>query len=67
MSVSLIDGHIDDDAPRMTNNETKGECRPDYEREYYRHIEIIKKLTDENETLQRTILGMCRHLFVEKE
>ena len=46
--------------------ETVGTCQPDYKNEYYRHIEIIKKLKDENAMLQRTVLGMCRCLFAER-
>ena len=40
--------------------------QPNYEQEYYRHIEIIKKLEDENARLQKTILGMCKWLFAER-
>ena len=54
----------------MTDEDKKcepvGICCPDYENEYYRHIEIIKKLKDENETMQKTILGMCKCLFAER-
>lgn len=50
----------------MQKNETVGICQPDYENEYYRHIEIIKKLEDENARLQKTILGMCKYFFAER-
>lgn len=50
----------------MPDNETKGECRPDYEMEYYRLIEEVKSLKSENATLRETILEMCKWLFAER-
>lgn len=37
----------------------------DYEAEYYRQVEIIKALTNENEHLRYTIIGMCKSLFAK--
>lgn len=41
------------------------DCHPDFEREYYRLIEEVKKLENENCELRETILGMCKTLFTE--
>jgi hypothetical protein len=42
------------------------EATPDYEREYYIHIQEIKFLKEENEELRKTIIGLCKWLFVER-
>ncbi len=39
------------------------DCHPDFERKYYRLIEEVKKLENENCELRETILGMCKTLF----
>lgn len=41
------------------------EARPDYESEYYRQVELIKKLYCENKELRDTIIGMCKTLFLK--
>lgn len=38
------------------------DARPDYESEYYRLMEQIKKLHCENQELRNTIIGMCKAL-----
>lgn len=50
-----------DDMPKSCSK-----SQPDYEREYYRHIEIIKKLENENTELKNTILNMCNWLFGQR-
>ena len=35
----------------------------DYEADWLRHRDEIKRLTDENEQLKNTIIGMCMELF----
>lgn len=50
----------------MQNEITKYETQPNYESEYYKHIELIKKLEDENTKLRETIIGMCNALFLER-
>ena len=42
------------------------DAQPDYKKEYYRHIEIIKKLETENAELKNTILNMCKWLFCQR-
>lgn len=51
----------------MQNNTEcfKEEATPDYEAEYYRHIEIIAHLQSENTRLNETIVGMCKRMFGE--
>lgn len=51
----------------MTDNIPVCECRPNYEQEYYRHIEEIERLTKENQELKDALIGMCKTLFIEKE
>lgn len=41
-------------------------AQPNYEQEYYRHIEIIRKLETENTELKNTILNMCKWLFCQR-
>jgi hypothetical protein len=47
----------------------KTECcetvSPDYQSEYYRQQELIKKLYSENQELRDTIMGMCKTLFMK--
>lgn len=43
------------------------ECRPDFQREYYRLIEEVKKLKNENYELKNTLLGICKTLFREND
>lgn len=50
----------------MMDRECKTECRPDYEAEYYRLIEEVKRLNNENCELRETTLGMCKTLFLEE-
>lgn len=38
----------------------------DFEAEYYRAVETIKKLENENAELKNTLLGMCKSLFCHK-
>ncbi len=38
-------------------------CHPDFEREYYRLIEEVKKLENENYELKNTLIGMCKTLY----
>lgn len=45
------------------NIKAVAECRPDYEREYYRLIDVVKHLENENVELRETILGMCKSIF----
>lgn len=46
-----------------TDNCCVCETRPDYESEYYRQEELIKKLYSENKELRDTIIGMCKALY----
>lgn len=51
---------------KMENGKTVGTCHPDYESEYYKHIEIINNLKKENAELKKSILGMVIWLFKDK-
>lgn len=48
-----------------TDNRCVCETRPNYESEYYRQEELIKKLYSENKALKDTIIGMCQTLFTK--
>ena len=48
--------------PDSIKTSTSDAC-VDYEAEYERNREEIKMLTDENERLKNTIIGMCIELF----
>lgn len=50
----------------MENGKTVGTCHPDYESEYYKHIEIINHLKKENAELKQSILGIVIWLFKDK-
>ena len=50
----------------MEENKTLVEtCRPDYEREYHRLIKENADLMSENDVLRKTIIEMCKNLFVK--
>ena len=51
----------------MSGETCKCDCHPNYESEYYRLIEEVKRLENENCELRETILGMCKALFRESE
>ena len=42
-----------------------GVCQPDYESEYYRLIKENAQLKGENDELRKTIIEMCKNLFVK--
>lgn len=50
----------------MTDRECKTECRPDYEAEFYRLIEEVKRLEHENCELREIMLEMCKTLFLKE-
>lgn len=50
----------------MKDNIPVCKCEPNYEQEYYRHIEEIKRLAKENKELKDALIGMCKTLFIEK-
>jgi hypothetical protein len=45
--------------------EIVGVCEPDYEREFYRLIKENAQLKEENDELRKTIIEMCKNLFVK--
>lgn len=51
----------------MTDNIPVCKSEPNYEHEYYRHIEEIERLTKENQELKDALIGMCKTLFIGKE
>lgn len=40
-------------------------CEPDYKREYYRLVKENAQLIAENDVLRKTIIEMCKNLFVK--
>ena len=40
--------------------------QPNYESEYYRLTKEIIKLSEENESLKKAILGMCKTMFEKR-
>lgn len=47
------------------NEKLVATCRPDYEREYYRLIKKNSQLMAENDVLRKTIIEMCKNLFIK--
>jgi hypothetical protein len=47
------------------NKKLVATCRPDYEREYHRLIKENAQLMAENDILRKTIIEMCKSLFVK--
>ena len=40
-------------------------CQPNYEQEYHRLIKENSRLISDNAVLQKTIIEMCKNLFVK--
>ena len=49
------------------NKELVGTCQPDYEREYHRLVRENAQLISENLMLRKTIIEMCKNLFVKDD
>lgn len=47
------------------NKELTEACIPNYEREYYRITKENAQLVAENNILRKTIIEMCKNLFVK--
>ena len=50
----------------MADKTPVGTRNIDYEREYYRLIETVNNLSQENTRLRNTIIEMCKYLFDER-
>lgn len=51
----------------MLDNKAEYECRIiNYEKEYYRLNELVKRLENENAELKETIVGLCKSAFVKR-
>lgn len=50
----------------MSDNKPVCESSPDYKKGYFRLLEQVQSLENENARLRDTILGMCKWLFAER-
>lgn len=50
----------------MPESKATNDFRPDYEKEYYKLIELVKHLENENAELKETIIGFCKSAFIKK-
>lgn len=50
----------------MADEKLVCECAPDYKAEYYRLINEVMRLKNENAELKGTLIGLCKSVFMKE-